>query len=193
MKKQKYHHKDLRSDVLTIATKNIDQLGSASISLRKISAAIGVSPMAVYHHFPSKKDLLMVLAEQYRRELDAKMHIDTDQYTTPKDKLVAMGTLYISYATLFPERFQLMFSSEYTITPQEMMQQQPVLFERFSALVGAHFRLIDPKLFLPMTLSIWSSVHGLATLAVSGPIKNMVKDDESFIKFIDYHLRHIIR
>ena len=41
------------------------QYGYAAVSMRKIASAVGVMPGALYHHFPTKQDLLMCLLSEH--------------------------------------------------------------------------------------------------------------------------------
>lgn len=192
MKKQTYHHQNLRNEILMRASESIDVVGQELISLRTIAKKIGVSPMAMYHHFKSKQDLLLCLAEQYRSDLDQKINIEFSEDDIAKDKLIAMGKQYIFYAIEYPERFRIMFSATNTLPPHQLMEQQPVLFGRFSSLVIEHFKLKDEKAYVVKIFSIWSSVHGLAALVSTGPLQNILDSKEELNTFIDFHLQAIL-
>ena len=45
------------------------QYGYAAVSMRKIASAVGVMPGALYHHFPTKQDLLMCLLSEHMERL----------------------------------------------------------------------------------------------------------------------------
>ena len=46
------------------------QYGYAAVSMRKIASAVGVMPGALYHHFPTKQDLLMCLLSEHMERLN---------------------------------------------------------------------------------------------------------------------------
>jgi AcrR family transcriptional regulator len=40
------------------ALRILEEEGPAAVSLRRVAAAVGITPMAIYHHFPSREALL---------------------------------------------------------------------------------------------------------------------------------------
>jgi TetR/AcrR family transcriptional regulator, tetracycline repressor protein len=52
-----------RNKVIDAALALIDETGADAISMRSLADAIGVTPMALYNHFSSKRDLLSAIAE----------------------------------------------------------------------------------------------------------------------------------
>jgi AcrR family transcriptional regulator len=47
-----------------------DQHGLAAVSIRRIAAQLGSSPMALYHHVPSKRDLLNLILDAVNAEVE---------------------------------------------------------------------------------------------------------------------------
>ena len=58
----RYHHGNLRQEVLQQAAQVIGRDGVASLSLRSIAEALGVSHTAPMHHFGSRDGVLNALA-----------------------------------------------------------------------------------------------------------------------------------
>jgi TetR/AcrR family transcriptional regulator, tetracycline repressor protein len=52
-----------RDKVINAALALIDKTGADAVSMRGVAAALGVTPMALYNHFSSKRDLLSAVAE----------------------------------------------------------------------------------------------------------------------------------
>lgn len=65
----------LRTDPLTVdvivdaAYALITEAGLAALSMRRLGAALGVDPMAVYHHVPNKRDLLSLVTARVIRTM----------------------------------------------------------------------------------------------------------------------------
>ena len=49
--------------LIVAALRLIDREGAGAISMRRLAAAVGVTPMAIYNHFASKRDLLAAVAD----------------------------------------------------------------------------------------------------------------------------------
>ncbi|MCU1401451.1 MAG: putative TetR family transcriptional regulator [Acidimicrobiales bacterium] len=64
-----------RTDPLTVdaivdaACALINDTGLAALSMRRLGAALGVDPMAVYHHVPNKRDLLSLVTARVIRTM----------------------------------------------------------------------------------------------------------------------------
>jgi len=52
-----------RGRLIAEALKLIDKRGAAAVSMRALADAVGVTPMALYNHFSSKRDLLAAVAD----------------------------------------------------------------------------------------------------------------------------------
>jgi AcrR family transcriptional regulator len=61
------------ADRIVSATRAIVvQHGSAAVSMRRVAAAVGMTPMAIYRHFASRDALLAVVADQLFAELGTR-------------------------------------------------------------------------------------------------------------------------
>ncbi|HEX2885104.1 TetR/AcrR family transcriptional regulator [Vineibacter terrae] len=52
-----------RDKLIAAAIELIDEDGAAALTIRALADAVGVTPMALYNHFSSKRDLLAAVAE----------------------------------------------------------------------------------------------------------------------------------
>jgi TetR/AcrR family transcriptional regulator, tetracycline repressor protein len=52
-----------RDKVVDAALALIDKMGADAVTMRGVAEAVGVTPMALYNHFSSKRDLLSAIAE----------------------------------------------------------------------------------------------------------------------------------
>src|SRR5687768_5028448 len=82
--------------------------GSASVSMRKIGDALGLSPMAVYRHFPNREALLARVAD----DLFADAYDRLSRKTIPADTVAALhGAVddLVDLALDRPRQFAFMF------------------------------------------------------------------------------------
>src|SRR5690349_249520 len=64
VRKEAYHHGDLRRALLDATLRLVDQKGPQGFTLRAAARAAGVTPSATYHHFEDKDALLAAVAEE---------------------------------------------------------------------------------------------------------------------------------
>lgn len=155
-----YHHGNLRQALLEAALLILERDGEASLGLRDLARAVGVSPAAPYRHFDSRAALLEVLAiTGFQRLASAMETLDaSDRF----DRLPELGHIYLRFAQENQNLFHLMFS------PQLRKDNRPGLrmaaeraFQTMRHLGGAD-RL--------RMLTAWAKLHGLATLLLAAPI-----------------------
>lgn len=63
-----------RDEIIEAALNLIQREGIAAVTMRKLADEIGVTPMALYHHIPSKKQLLDLVVDR----VGAEVHIAHD-------------------------------------------------------------------------------------------------------------------
>ncbi|MFT4232313.1 MAG: TetR family transcriptional regulator [Leucobacter sp.] len=57
-----------RSDVVAAALRVLDEQGLENCSMRRVAAALGVQPSALYHHVADKQTLLALMADEILSE-----------------------------------------------------------------------------------------------------------------------------
>lgn len=172
MPAKSYHHGDLRPALLDAATRLVRAQGAANVSLRAIAREAGVSAAAPYHHFDDREALLAEVAATgfvAMEEAMARAATDTEA-ATPLGRLQAAGVAYVRFAVENAETYRLMFSgllSERTRFPS-LQRAANSAFTSLQRLVGPMERA-DGEGGLPaVALAAWSTVHGLAFLAMEG-------------------------
>jgi AcrR family transcriptional regulator len=178
-----YHHSDLRSELLSAATRLLRDKGVAGLSLREVARIAGVSHAAPYRHFKDKAALLAAVAEAGFTELAAACRAaEAGSPADPARQLVDAGVGYVMLAVRNPERTQLMFGGALhhaDWTPE----LQAVATDAFAALE----RIIDngqragayrTGATRELALAAWSAVHGLAMLVTAGQLGELAGDEE---------------
>ncbi|CAN5168027.1 TetR/AcrR family transcriptional regulator [soil metagenome] len=153
--------------------------GVDAVVLREATRAVGVTPTAAYRHFSNRDDLLAAVASEAMRLLAIRMQEELEQVHGRKRtlrwaraRLRAVGHAYLGFAIDEPGLFQAAFSgargphasrpSTETRSPLQILDE--VLDDLVT--VGA----LPRARRAPATLLAWSSVHGLATLRLSGAV-----------------------
>jgi AcrR family transcriptional regulator len=147
---RRYHHGDLRRALMDAALDTVAAGGVSALSLREAARRAGVSNAAPYHHFEGVHALVGALCEEGFGGLDAAMREASEGIDDPGARMVALGRAYVQALDGLPA-FGLMLR-------QIRAMQAASLAPRG-----------DPA---PLALMAWSSVHGLASLILDGPLRD---------------------
>jgi AcrR family transcriptional regulator len=108
MAERPYHHGDLKSALISLATAQIARSGAESLSVRALAREAGVAHRAAYQHFPDKDSLLAAaLAAAYDR-LATRLDAARDRASSPRDQLLAVASAYGAFAVEEPNVFLAM-------------------------------------------------------------------------------------
>ena len=161
--------------------------GLPGLSLRQIARSTGVSHGAPLRHFRGLADLLSEAAARGFAGLSEAIQQAIDELprrSTPLDGLAACARAYVETAVAHPALFSLMFQ------PDRLDWSNPRLIEashrafehlleQVRAAQATGWRSgTEPRL---LAGSLWSALHGLATLwsqgALSGPVPDASLDE----------------
>ena len=79
MARATHHHGDLRRALVDAGVELARSAGAAAVVLREVARRLGVSPAAMYRHFPDREALLGEVAHVARRELAGRMLDELDR------------------------------------------------------------------------------------------------------------------
>lgn len=172
-----YHHGDLRSALIDAGLRHLAETGAQELSLRALAREIGVSPTAVYRHFPDKNALLSALAAAGVDQLGAWQQ-KAAQGASSDDAFAATGRAYVRWALANPALFRLAFVQCHPMTD--------TLFRDNAAarMLSDYARRItgDEAGMQRLMIQAWAVVHGLAMLMLDGQLP---QDDALIDRVID--------
>jgi AcrR family transcriptional regulator len=177
-----YHHSDLRRQLIASALEIISAQGVASLTMRELSRINDVSRMAAYRHFKNKHDLLCAVAEEgFRIIAERYQAIVAQTRADALETLEALGRAYVAFALENPALYRLMFGSLLTREerPPSMREMAGQAFGHLPATVAlcqAQGR-IRPGSSLALASTLWSTMHGLATLLMDGQLQTENYED----------------
>jgi AcrR family transcriptional regulator len=171
----RYHHGDLRRAVLDASLALIAEQGAAALSLREAARLAGVTHGAPYHHFPDKAALLAAIAQEGFELLSKEMATAVAAaQARPDARLAAAGRAYVRFALRHPAHFRVMFRPELWQPAQHTQAARAgdASHAQLVALVDECRRHGLGTSIARDTLMLlaWSTVHGLASLALDGPL-----------------------
>ena len=157
-----YHHGDLRVALIEAGLAVLAGSDAEAISLRELARTVGVSPTAVYRHFPDKKALLSALASEGIARLGEAQRIASDAAGGGAAGFAATGRAYVRFALAHPALFRLAFThGGYAAAPTQSTDQASQMLRGYSQQFGG----ADAE---RLTLQAWAVAHGLAMLMLDG-------------------------
>jgi AcrR family transcriptional regulator len=182
-----YHHGDLQRALLQAAMRTIQKNGVQALSLRAVGEELGVSRSALYRHFTDKAALLAAVAREGFRTLRLELLAAWEGGNKGRAGFDAMGHAYVRFAIQNPWHYRMMFGGSAGPTaPDPRVAEEDT--DAFQVLVDAlveQQRLGLVRKDEPQALAqfIWSLVHGIAMLALDGPLQRKQADVEALTRY----------
>ena len=184
-----YHHGALHSALIEASIALAREGGPDRVILREAARAAGVSHSAAYRHFTDRDALLAEVSRHARSELAAQMRRRVKRAKDPLQRLQAVGAAYIDFALTQPGLFRTAFISHPATSrndddvPRNATEagSHPDTAEPFEILgevldQAQAAGLLDPDRRPGAEIAAWSTVHGLATLLLDGPLPTAPAD-----------------
>jgi AcrR family transcriptional regulator len=107
------------SRIAAAARHLLDKEGAEAVTMRRVAAAVGVTPMAIYRHYPDRASLLNSLADEGFEVLAARLTVKKFSGGV-EGRLTKMMEIYQEHALQKPRLFELMF-----LKPREGARRYP--------------------------------------------------------------------
>src|SRR6185437_11955600 len=173
--KSTYHHGNLRHALVEAGLALLEKEERGELSLREIARQTGVSANAAYRHFADKEALLVALAAEGFRRLQAAHAQAAAAAADPQGAMLAAGHAYIDFARRNPALFRLMFG-RFTTTHrnEELAQAALASFEtlRSGVATATRGKMEDPRVITGAVYA-WALVHGLSHLLLDGQLADL--------------------
>ena len=121
--------------ILDIAQSLIVAGGYNGFSYADISAAIGIRKASIHHHFPTKAELVSVLVDRYRKQVEAGLTSLREQASSPADQLQFYVNYWNSCIRDASQPFCVcaMLASEMQMLPEEVASRVRAHFQSLAA------------------------------------------------------------
>jgi len=157
--------------LLECALEELERGGVAAFSLRSVSAAAGLTPMAVYRHYPNKEELLRAAGVEAFAAWQKRA--ESVRATDPLEWLRHAGRLYVQFALDEPARFDACFVLRTGVErryPRDFRAgKSPVVSMTVARIEAAQAagRIANGDA-LEIAMIFWAQLHGLVMLQRSG-------------------------
>tara|TARA_B110001454_G_scaffold218052_1_gene244942 strand:- start:782 stop:1387 length:606 start_codon:yes stop_codon:yes gene_type:complete len=163
----KYHHGNLKEELISSACIICEADGHAHMSLRSIAKEAKVSQTAPYRHFKTKECLLAEVSGRGFEELKEILNkaSTSDKKLSSKEKFLEMGEAYIEFGLAKRNTYDLMHSP--TIDKNEFPKLLESAAGAFDELVNILIELnpgISEKDLGVKCIKNWAMIHGLVDL-----------------------------
>jgi AcrR family transcriptional regulator len=158
-----------RGEILDAAKHLFAADGVSHVTMRRIGAAVGVSPTALYMHFADKDAILSAIAQDTFTELLDRLKHSSNQADAPLLRLRAGLRAYIEFGQQRPDEYRLTFmtrqfsrSTAKGCGLQMADQSFAILQDRVIELMrDGVFRQGQPARVAEL---IWATLHGVTAL-----------------------------
>lgn len=97
-----------RKKIAIAARRLLDKEGMDAVTMRRVAEVVGITPMAIYRHYPDRAALLDALADEGFEELATSLK-GKRRIGPIESRLSKMAELYLDHALENPRLFELMF------------------------------------------------------------------------------------
>lgn len=158
--------------------------GAAAVSMRRVGAAVGISAMAIYRHFPNREALLKRISDDSFTEIARHWEARSQNKDVIK-RLLAMQELYLDYAFTHPYLFDHAFSARREGArrfPEDFRERRSPTINVVADAIAEGMRQgvlreDDPW---DVAMTLWAHTHGLIALFRAGRFSF---DESSFRAF----------
>jgi AcrR family transcriptional regulator len=183
-----YRHGDLRAALLAAGIELARDGGPSAVVLREATRRAGVSPNAAYRHFTDRQALLAAVSDAAQALVADAMEEEMRRVgeRSPDSaaalahaRLRAVGSGYLRFARAEPGLFHAAFSVPTALGTSDSPAKAgsggrtpyQLLTDALDALAAAGE--LPPDRRPHAEFLAWSSVHGLATLMIDGPLRGL--------------------
>lgn len=175
--KTKYHHGDLKVELLKTGLKMIQENGIENLSLRKLSTICNVSEAAPYSHFKNKEELLAAMQEYVTEQLQNNLEsaYENSEKKDSSNAIFDMGKAYILFFWQYPEYYSFLFTQpcmkiDLSMTTDEDNFPPFQYFKERAYFVYRKEGLADERIKYGV-IAMWAKVHGLAAIVSMKHVK----------------------
>ena len=156
------------------ALRILETEGPEAVSMRRIGKAVGITPMAIYHHFPDRDSLLSYVTDREFAKLLGYIEAHP-LHGGPEARLISVMEGYVDYAFARPRIFDYVFSRPRPGArrfPKDFRaRRSPTLnpvADTIAAAMSEGFLKKDDV--WEIAFALWAHVHGYVLLYRAGRI-----------------------
>src|SRR5215467_16171057 len=155
----------LRDQIRQTARELFARQGYESVSMRRIGAVVGCSPMAIYRHFPNKEELLLSICEETFGKMLRLIDATRAEPGTPLEKLRRSVRTVLEFHLSHPNHYKVTFMT--TMPPGPVAERKVAIGQHVMNRLRAGVRECAEAKGLDIDVEMTSqiirvAIHGLA-------------------------------
>lgn len=161
----------------------VDAEPGTKLTIAGVCAKAGCTPPTLYHHFGSLEALEVEASSVGFSVWSESLLADYDPSLEIEARLMKVARDYLDWASKNPKAYHVIFTHQGgAMFPEDLADLKhlgPVarLMEDLSDLVGTS---TDDERVLQLTLTLWVSIHGVASLAIASPHFTKERQEATF-------------
>tara|TARA_B100001758_G_C18266342_1_gene533829 strand:- start:138 stop:734 length:597 start_codon:yes stop_codon:yes gene_type:complete len=163
----KYHHGNLKEELISSACRICELNGHDHMSLRSIAKEASVSQTAPYRHFKTKECLLAEVSKRGFEELTERLKSATSKAnkSNTKDQFLEMGLAYLEFGLEKRKTYDLMHSPVIDkVEFPELLDAAQGAFEELVQILKDLYPGISEDSLGQKCIKFWALMHGLVGL-----------------------------
>jgi AcrR family transcriptional regulator len=168
------------------ALKLLETDGEEAVSMRRVATAVGITPMAIYHHFADRRALLnFVVDREFTKYLESFQALP--QRGTYESRLLTCMDAYIDYSFAHPRIFDYVFAEPRPGArrfPEDFRARRsptlnPVADLLQKAMEAGYLKQDD---VWEVAMELWAHTHGYVSLYRGGRFALSEKEFRSLVR-----------
>ena len=167
LKIMKYHHGNLKEELISSACIMCEATGHDHMSLRSIAKEANVSQTAPYRHFETKESLLAEVSKRGFEELTDRMKlaISKGNIKSANDKFLEIGLAYLEFGLEKRKTYDLMHSPIIDkVQFPELLNAAQGAFDELVQILKELYPGISEDALGKKCIKFWAMMHGLVGL-----------------------------
>ena len=179
--------------ILRAARALFERGGAEAVSMRRVAEAVGLTPMAIYRHFPNREALLKRISDDSFDEI-ARHWLARNRGGDILARVIALQRIYLDYALAHPHLFDHAFSvrrADARKYPEDFRAgRSPTLTVAAQAVAEAmQAGLLREDDAWDVAMTLWAHTHGLVALYRAGRFSY---DEAQFRRFYEASLQRLL-
>ena len=180
--------------ILRAARALFERGGAQAVSMRRVGQAVGITPMAIYRHFPNREALLQRISDDSFEQI-AHHWSARNEGGDVIARLLAIQRIYLDYALAHPHLFDHAFSmrrDQARRFPEDFRaRRSPTLNVVADVVIEAQQAgRLRPGDAWDIAMTLWAHTHGLIALYRAGRFSY---DEREFRRFYDASLARLLQ
>jgi AcrR family transcriptional regulator len=166
--------------IARVALAILEKEGPEAVSMRRVAQAVGITPMAIYHHFPNREALLNTITDREFEKLLS--HIQGHPIKgNLEQRLFAIMEGYVDYAFVQPRVFDFVFTRVREGArqfPKDFRARRSPTLNPVADMLAAEMESGSLKKddVWELAFALWAHIHGYVMLYRAGRINLSEKE-----------------